>query len=406
MDTLDVLFSYLRDALYDTQNAVLNIERLPKEFQEFGKGLHYFVQCVVEAKIMARALSKGDLAEKATSRGNEVAAPLKSLHASLKHLTWQTQQIAQGDYRQRVEFMGEFSVAFNTMIEQLEERQKKLEDKIGRIQQGNILLSSLMRKVPLQIFVVDQDTKEVLLMNDIVASEVNKDPLYIENLIQIVNDSVGDDLHNSQDIEFSYFREGVKCTYMVSVYLLEWDKSNSKVFVINDVSSTKSKIEELEIHAFHDSFTQLYNRAFGMRMLDTWIYAKSKFVLVFTDLDNLKYINDEFGHNEGDTYIKNAAKHLKTFSPDAIVCRIGGDEFMLLMIDIDYEDAYDKMNTVSENLRRDDYLSDKLYSYNISFGIVFVEAENELSAGDILSIADERMYENKRKKKKTAQRYN
>ena len=118
----ELLFGYLRDVIYEPENANLDVEQLPEDFQELGRGFVYFAQCVMEAEEFAGALAKGDLAGKLPSPGNEIAAPLKSLHASLKHLTWQTQQVAQGDYQQRVGFMGEFSEAFNSMAQQLEVR--------------------------------------------------------------------------------------------------------------------------------------------------------------------------------------------------------------------------------------------------------------------------------------------
>lgn len=57
---------------------------------------------------------------------NILASPFKQLHASLSHLTWQTQRIAQGDLNQRVDFMGDFSVAFNSMVDSLREARSQL----------------------------------------------------------------------------------------------------------------------------------------------------------------------------------------------------------------------------------------------------------------------------------------
>ena len=119
-----VLFDYLRDVIYGPAEATLEVEALPDEFKDFGKGLIFLGHCLSEAKALAQALSKGDLNSEPPRPYNEIAAPLKSLHASLRHLTWQAQQIAKGDFRQRVDFMGDFSDAFNAMAHQLEERQK------------------------------------------------------------------------------------------------------------------------------------------------------------------------------------------------------------------------------------------------------------------------------------------
>jgi diguanylate cyclase (GGDEF)-like protein len=74
----------------------------------------------------ARALSQGDLDE-ALSRKGAMAGAMKALQASLRHLTWQTGQVAAGDFSQRVDFMGEFSHAFNTMVVALETAHDELE---------------------------------------------------------------------------------------------------------------------------------------------------------------------------------------------------------------------------------------------------------------------------------------
>lgn len=63
-------------------------------------------------------LAQGDLGASLAQRG-AMAGALKSLQASLRHLTWQTKRVAEGDFSQRVDFMGEFSAAFNSMVEAL-----------------------------------------------------------------------------------------------------------------------------------------------------------------------------------------------------------------------------------------------------------------------------------------------
>ena len=160
MDTVaEILFQYLRDVIYDPANASLDLEKLPESFQDFGNGLRYFATCVMETKSLALALSKGDLNGKVPPRDNEIAAPLKSLHASLRHLTWQTQQVANGDYQQRVKFMGDFAIAFNTMAQQLEERKKKNTREKSKLQQ---YINLLLLNTPNIILVLDTKGKAVL----------------------------------------------------------------------------------------------------------------------------------------------------------------------------------------------------------------------------------------------------
>jgi diguanylate cyclase (GGDEF)-like protein len=403
--TSEILFEYLHNIIYNPSKAELAVEELDEDFVMFGKGLMYFAQCFSQCNEFTKALSRGDLGAPLPPQENELAAPLKSLCASLKHLTWQSQQVAKGDYNQHVDFMGEFSDAFNTMIEQLADRQQRLEEKIRRIQkkttaleQSNLLLTALMHHVPQQIIVMERDTHNIMLMNDIAMHEVNNDAQYVANLMQIMpgrNES-----GSRYDLEIQYTQEEQERYLTVESYLLEWNNANAEVFVISDISSVKNKMKKLEVDAYQDSLTHLYNRLFGMLTLDSWLHEKKHFSLIFADLDNLKYINDEYGHHEGDIYIENAAKYLKTFSTNTIVCRLGGDEFMLLVPDLEYDEAHATMEKVYNNLQNDDYLECKEFSYSISFGIVDVTADNTLSAGDILSAADEKMYQHKRMRKK------
>ena len=398
------LFNFLRDAIYDPVNASLAIEELPEQLQEFGTGLKYYAECVIETTALATALSRGELDGALPTRGNEIAAPLKSLHASLKHLTWQAQRIAQGDYNQRVAFMGEFADAFNLMVVQLAEREKNLEEKIIQIEtktsaleQGNLLLSTLVHYIPQQIFVIEKKNHNILLTNDIAASEIGKSPDYLEDIIRLVSES--GDTDSPREIDITYEKNDIKRYFIINKFSLEWQNEDAEAYAINDVSETRREIADLETHAYRDSLTGLYNRAYGMMTLDLWMHERRKFVLVFVDLDKLKYVNDVFGHSEGDVYIIRSGDHIKTFSPDAVVCRLGGDEFMMLASGFGFDEAYTKMNEIADNLRNDEYLRDKEYTYNLSFGIVAVGVDNRMSAGEILGAADSRMYEDKQRNK-------
>jgi len=381
---------------------------LPDELSDFGQGLLYYVNCVEETQALAGALSKGELNAPIPSRGNDIAAPLKSLHASLRHLTWQAQQIAEGDYNQRVDFMGDFANAFNAMTEQLAERERALNEKILQIQrktssleQSNLLLTALMHYVPQQIIVINQSTREILLMNDIAKGEVNSNPEYVDYLLQSLASKGA--LESEREVEISYTQTHRERFFMIKTYPLEWSNTNAQVLAISDITITKNKIEELEIQAYVDNMTMLYNRTYGMLTLDIWLHERRKFSLIFADLDNLKYVNDEFGHSEGDFYIQKAASHLKSISRGAVACRVGGDEFMLLVENMGYDDAQNAIHRVLDEFKRDEQLKAKAYSGSISYGIIAVESEHNYSAGELLSVADERMYEHKRMRKKARQ---
>lgn len=133
------------------------------------------------------ALSNGDLSHSLQIRG-KLAGSLKGLQASLRHLTWQTQMIADGDFSQRVDFMGEFSVAFNQMVISLEEARSALEQSQNQLRE-----EILIRKL------AETAEREARLISDhlrIVSSELNrfqdKDQL-LNQLLSIVKEVIAYD---------------------------------------------------------------------------------------------------------------------------------------------------------------------------------------------------------------------
>lgn len=104
---------------------------LPKDCpeNEVKQVVEYANRFVAEYQALAgamSALSRGDLDLNAPAGRMNVLQSFKNLHANLRHLTWKTQQIAGGDLSQRVDFMGDFSKAFNSMTQQLREAFAKI----------------------------------------------------------------------------------------------------------------------------------------------------------------------------------------------------------------------------------------------------------------------------------------
>lgn len=89
------------------------------EFMELRDALLDFREFIL-------AVSTGDLSRSLARKGY-LAGALKSFQSALRHLTWQTKMIAAGDFSQRVDFMGDFSEAFNLMVQQLNESRAQLE---------------------------------------------------------------------------------------------------------------------------------------------------------------------------------------------------------------------------------------------------------------------------------------
>lgn len=115
----------------------------------------------------AHAVSQGDISRKLIMKGF-MAGALKSLQANLAHLTWQTKMIASGDLSQRVDFMGEFSRAFNSMVSTLEDNQRQILRKEEELRLANAQLrEEVARRAKAQMLLQrSQDRYKTLAMRD------------------------------------------------------------------------------------------------------------------------------------------------------------------------------------------------------------------------------------------------
>jgi hypothetical protein len=104
--------------------------------RKFAESMNRLITFMEETHRFITPLSHGELSEMNVSAGNFLASPFKELRSRLRHLTWQTKQVADGDYGQRVDFMGEFAEAFNSMIVALERNERLLKEKIQELEQA------------------------------------------------------------------------------------------------------------------------------------------------------------------------------------------------------------------------------------------------------------------------------
>ena len=124
-------------------------DNVPSEQRHLAETINKMIEFIGEIYEMARPLARGDLDSFAPASGNFLASPLKELHANLLHLTWQTTRVAHGDYSQRVDFMGDFSDAFNHMIIVLDQNEKALRAKIDELEQALTRITKLERVLPI-----------------------------------------------------------------------------------------------------------------------------------------------------------------------------------------------------------------------------------------------------------------
>jgi diguanylate cyclase (GGDEF)-like protein len=156
--------------------------------------------------------------------------------------------------------------------------------------------------------------------------------------------------------------------------------------------------QRLEYEAFHDSLTDLPNRAWLMERLQFLMAQKLCYAVLFTDLDRFKVINDSLGHLVGDELLKQATFRIKSaLAERATIARFGGDEFVILFEDIkNLEEATDLADQIQSKLELPFKLSDCELFVSISIGIAIGHEEYQ-KPEDILRDADIAMYQAKRK---------
>jgi len=122
--------------------------------------------------------------------------------------------------------------------------------------------------------------------------------------------------------------------------------------------------------------------------------------LLYFDVDEFKEINDTYGHKEGDWVLKEVVQLFKlTLRKMDIICRIGGDEFILIFLESSLNNAPLIRERLSKNLEKLNQSSNKPYEISFSMGLSVYHPSNPLSIEELIKIADENMYEEKKKKK-------
>lgn len=175
--------------------------------------------------------------------------------------------------------------------------------------------------------------------------------------------------------------------------------------VLHEKNRQLSKISTI------DELTGLKNRRGFLTetqaVITSTVNAKQRAILLFADMDNLKSVNDKFGHEDGDFALRTIATALKTsLRNDDIIGRIGGDEFVAFAllgsqqsVDTIYNRIHAKLAAMNENC-------DKPYYIEASIGIVDFICDENVNIQSLLKKADDALYEDKSHKRKSVLKEN
>jgi len=174
-------------------------------------------------------------------------------------------------------------------------------------------------------------------------------------------------------------------------------------YIRNQIQIAISKYElyeEMFYLSRYDKLTNLYNRRYFEDLFDKYIYKSTKykehFSLVVFDLNELKLVNDKYGHLAGDELIKSFAKNLsESIRSSDILVRLGGDEFVGVFFKTNSNNLIKKIEDLIENFKNNQIVFEgNNITCSFSYGIAeFPKDSNDYK--ELVKIADKRMYEYK-----------
>ena len=181
-------------------------------------------------------------------------------------------------------------------------------------------------------------------------------------------------------------------------YIHNSETISARYIIGYDITDMKNNILTQSSQSRIDPMTGIFNKQVGIDYLKEMIeQVRSEnyhyFSVIYLDLDNLKYINDNFGHNKGDDYILSICNTIKTSTRRSdIFSRMGGDEFLLIFPYCGINDATKIMENIVGKINNTNKTLPPGIMYRISYGIQEVNYCSTLDFKQILNYVDSKMY--------------
>lgn len=258
---------------------------------------------------------------------------------------------------------------------------KKVHESYAEILEDNIFSGARLAKLALHYFDGDKE-KFRIIENDIGLKTVASFPVIESNKRYrcVFYIFTGREISDEDKV-------------MLDSYIPQLDVALEIVFLVR----------ELYLKATHDSLTMLFNRKQGEQLIASELErvkrSKSPLCVVMLDLDHFKSVNDTFGHAAGDMVLKTIA-HILTSSLRKcdIICRHGGEEFLLGLIDTDLTGAIEVTRRLKDRIQMCNIMfNDVVINITASMGIVQFDPSAHQSLSAVIDHADRKMYEAKNK---------
>lgn len=299
----------------------------------------------------------------------------------------QTDEIDKISIESRDE-IGYLAEEFNNYIQ-------TVKNQINKIEGNRKLYEVIAEKSESIIFLFDKNG-QILFANSKANEILKKEEADTigEGFFDLLNDLL--QMNRGEKTFLSEFK--LKGGSFISGWIIPIKERENILFIAHDITPLKKEKDKLFERAVKDNLTSLYNRGyfeFSIRKLFNNIKKEENYCLLFIDVDDLKKINDKFGHMIGDDLIKAISDSIhKSIREDDLASRWGGDEFVILIkskLDIAEEIA----DRIQKNIQEVKYIFlPEGIKPTVSIGITVIDISKDLET--IIREADKAAYDAKR----------
>ena len=268
-----------------------------------------------------------------------------------------------------------------------------------QLNQKRQFFMDIMESISEIVIIIDEKAKTYYYENQSAREEFSKHKWLKERLLQ----QLASDLRwnrRIQEIELSE-ENNSPYYYRLQSQRIIWENKKPAIFyMIWDITEEKRKEMNWEQNSYEDPLTHLYNRRYAMKTAQEWMERRQEFSFAFIDVDFLKYVNDEMGKLEGNRYLMRVANHLKQSSIPGVLCKTGGNEFMVLCPNVDETKLEHILEMCRETLAKEAKGSSIPYKMGFSYAVVTVDGSLGQDFSSYLETAYKKLYEYRKQRKK------
>ncbi len=410
-------------------------EELPEDWARYEDLVNLY-NGLIQLRSFIKNVAEGDLHTPLQFKGF-LAGTMKALQANLLHMTWQTQMIAEGDFTQRLDFLGEFSTAFNSMTEQLETLVKTVKEKEAELATINAgLLEEVKQRKKIEAALIKSEAhyrkltetmKDVVVTIDLFSQQFtyvspsvtpllgwksdellcHKLPeIFTQKSLQKILQTLEKKQHSPDTAERHFSMEaemrrkdgGSVWTEIVAHIDEEEDEAPHLHAVIRDITERRKLQLELKKQARTDELTGLYNRRHFTSKTNRELCRCKRYgssaAFIMLDIDLFKQVNDTFGHATGDLALQRVAQTCKEELRETdILGRIGGEEFAVFMPETELQGAFVAAEKIRKKIASIQMFSlgrNLPVSLSVSLGVAALKREDTLST--LMAKTDKLLY--------------